>query len=77
MVDTDISYEDIDNRFSFHPAEDETIRHQHAAVREECRLLARTLKVMLPPVREKSLAVTKLEEVMYWANAAIARQRRE
>jgi hypothetical protein len=27
-----------------------------------------------PPGREKALAITKLEEAMLWANAAIARQ---
>ena len=27
-----------------------------------------------PPSREQSLAITKLEEAMFWANAAIARE---
>jgi hypothetical protein len=28
---------------------------------------------LLPPSRERSLAATKIEEAMFWANAAISR----
>ena len=67
--------EDLNNRFSFHPATPENGRgDQHAAIRGECLTLASTLNVLLPEGREKSLAITHLEEVMMWGNAAIARQ---
>ena len=63
---------DLDNRFQYHaPDADRKLHHQ--GVRDSCRLLAGTLN-SLPEGREKSLAMTKLEEVMFWANAAIARQ---
>jgi hypothetical protein len=39
-----------------------------------CLSLARFIDDTLPPGREKSLAITKLEEVMFWANAGLARQ---
>lgn len=66
---------DIDNRFAFHPATEENGRGlQHDAVREMCRSLANDLNDLLPDGREKSLAITNLEEVMMWGNAAIARQ---
>jgi hypothetical protein len=65
---------DIVNRFAFHPANTPERAKQHDDVRETCRGLASVLDHMLPPGREKSLAITKLEEVMFWANAAVARQ---
>jgi len=46
----------------------------HTTVRAECSYLGYQLAETLPEGREKSLAVTALEEVMFWANAAIARQ---
>lgn len=64
--------DDILNRFSFHPAT-ETTGPQHDSVRGNCMELAMTLNANLPEGREKSLAITKLEEVMFWSNAAIAR----
>ena len=36
--------------------------------------LAHVLNELVPDSREKSLAITHLEEVMMWSNAAIARQ---
>ena len=63
---------DIDNRFAFHPANDEKGK-SHECVRSECRKLAYYLNELLSEGREKSLAVTHLEEVMMWSNAAIAR----
>ncbi len=66
--------QDIDNRFMFHPADTDTKRTAHEKVRESCLLLATYLNNHLPEGREKSLAITHLEETMFWANAAIARQ---
>ena len=66
--------EDIANRFDFHAATTEEKRNEHTSVRQACRALADDLNERLPDGREKSVAVTKLEEVMFWANAAIARQ---
>ncbi|TDZ91159.1 DUF7681 family protein [Mycobacteroides salmoniphilum] len=64
---------DIDHRFAFHAATTEEKRAEHGSVREACKELAHKLDRDLPPGREKALAVTKLEEAMFWANAAIAR----
>lgn len=65
--------QDIANRFDFHPATSAEKRNEHTSVRQACRQLADDLNEQLPESREKSLAVTKLEEAMLWANAAIAR----
>lgn len=64
--------EDIENRFTFH-AGDEGKAHLHNVVRGRCAGLAHWLNETLPDGREKSTAITKLEEVMFWSNAAVAR----
>lgn len=68
-----MSPEDITHRFAFHAATTEEKRNEHTSVRENCHQLAQFLNDKLPEGREKSLAITHLEEVMFWGNAAIAR----
>lgn len=68
-----VQVEDLENRFKFHPATDEEKRNDHASVRENCLKLALFINEKVPEGREKSLAITHLEEVMMWANAGIAR----
>ena len=66
---------DLENRFGFHPATPENGNGpKHDSIRGECFAFACTLNALLPEGREKSLAITHLEEVMFWSNAAIARR---
>lgn len=62
----------VERNFTSYPAgfeQDEAMR----SVREGCKVLGILLDVKCPDSREKSLALTNLEQVMFWANAAIAR----
>ena len=64
--------EDIENRFKYHKPNEQKVV-QHETVRAKCKQLALDIDTLVPEGREKSLALTKLEEVMMWANAGIAR----
>lgn len=64
--------DDIAHRFAFHATTEEK-RDEHTSVRQACRRLADELNERLPEGREKSLAITNPEQVMFRANAAIAR----
>jgi hypothetical protein len=65
--------EDIGNRFDYH-APDEEKQAKHVKARSMLQAIAYEFGMnLLPEGREKSLALTKLEEAMFWANAAIAR----
>jgi hypothetical protein len=66
--------EDIEHRFAFHAATTDEKRDAHTSVRQECRRLADHINETCPDGREKSLAVTAIEEAMFWGNAALARQ---
>lgn len=66
--------QEIDHRFDFHPATTEEKRAEHGSVRHACASLAHFINENVPEGREKSLAITNLEQTMFWANAAIARE---
>lgn len=65
---------DITHRFAFHAATTDEKRNAHTSVRHACESLAHQLNEQLPDGREKSTAITKLEEVMFWGNAGLARE---
>ena len=65
--------EEILTRFTYHsPKGEQPIKYE--AIREEARELAELINDVCPESREKSLAITKLEEAVMWANAAVARR---
>ena len=68
-----ISADEIERRFTYHPPSPERAE-LHRLVRNNLMAMAVALATALPEGREASLAITRLEEVMFWANAAIARE---
>lgn len=63
---------DIENNYTYHaPKPDQISRYEE--IRNNCKLTAKLIVRLCPDSREKSLALTKLEEAVMWANAAIAR----
>ncbi len=62
----------IDNIYTYHaPHSDQTQRYE--ILRTMAKDLARKILMSTPPSREQALALTKLEEAIFWANASIAR----
>jgi hypothetical protein len=69
-----MNHDDILNRFTFHPVKGEGQGALYSEVRAKALDYAEWLDAVAPDSRELSLAITKLEEVVFWTNAAIARQ---
>lgn len=63
----------VDERFAHHPPPSDRIAAQHVAVRSQMKQAAECVLHLCPAGREQSLAITKLEEAMFWTNAGIAR----
>lgn len=66
--------DEIARRFDYHPPTTDAKHDAHQTVRDACRTVAEQIDAQCPDGREKSLAVARIEEAMFWANAAIARQ---
>lgn len=64
--------ETIIRNFTYHPPKDGQ-PEKYNDLRNAARELAELINNKCPDSREKSLALTKLEESIMWANASIAR----
>ena len=73
---SDYTPRDIEARnahnFAHHPPSAESMS-THQTVNDELLATANRIVDLTPAGREQSVALTKLEEVMFWANAAMAR----
>lgn len=64
------------NRFKYHPP-NPTQTQKYENIRKNALAFADLINAMCPDSREKSLAITNLEEAVMWANASIARNEKE
>lgn len=64
---------ELETRFTYHaPKADQP--QKYTALRSKGLELAQLIEEMVPEGREQSLALTKIEEAVMWANAGIARR---
>jgi hypothetical protein len=62
----------IENNFRYHPPKaDQSERYE--MIRKTAKILAEIIDRLCPNSREKSVAITNLEQAVMWANASIAR----
>jgi len=64
-------WDEIANRFVYHPPGPEA-REAHEGVRAQYLDLVRYVYVHTKPGRHQALALTALQESMFWCNASIA-----
>ncbi len=67
------SMEDLHNIYTYHAPESETQMELYKTIRASAKEFATLMIEHCPETRERSLALTKLEETVMWANASIAR----
>lgn len=68
-----IDNSELETRFTYVPPtgnQPET----YVTIRQAAKYFAGIINNLVPDSREKSLALTKLEEVVMWANAGVARR---
>lgn len=65
--------DEIETRFTYHPPKAGQ-PEKYVELRDRAKELAYLIERLCPESREKSLAMTKLDEVVMWANASIARR---
>ena len=64
--------QELKNRFKYHEANPTKVQKMEN-LRKNFLALAELIDAMCPEGREKSLAITNLEQAQFWANASIAR----
>ncbi|NOJ72466.1 DUF7681 family protein [Paenibacillus alvei] len=63
----------IENNFNYHAPKEGQPEKYYTAIRTKAKELAYMIDELCPNSREKSLAMTNLEQAVFWANAAVAR----
>ena len=73
---TSVKRADLKRRFTYH-SPNMGQKSRYASIRDNAHNFATMLVSICPESRELSLALTKLEETVMWANASIARNESE
>lgn len=68
--------EELEKRFTYHQPTPEKA-NSYKAIRAIAADFAMVVSTLVPESREQSLAITKIEEAVFWANAGIARNEEE
>lgn len=66
-----MTIEELKEIFSYHAPRPAQI-HFYERLRDHAHSFAAHINMVCPESREKSLAITKIQEAVMWANAAIA-----
>ena len=66
---------DVKNNFTYHPPNEEQ-QKVYETLRERAMELAKRYIALCPESRELSIALTNLEQSLFWANASIARNKK-
>jgi hypothetical protein len=76
MVDEKLE-EDLRHRIKHHAPSHDWIAAKHKDLREAVFKMGQIIGILVPKGQEQSLALTKLEELMFWGNAGIARNQED
>ncbi len=71
-----IKYEELETRFTYHTPNENDIEF-YRIIRSMAADFADHVNEFVADSREKSIAITKIEEAVMWANAARARRGEE
>ena len=76
MANADMNEDDLDNRFTYHkPFGSQGKRYED--LRWQAKQFAALIYEHCPESRERSLAITNVEQASMWANASIARNEKQ
>ena len=73
---TEEKHEALNNRFKHHPPTQGQPERYHE-LRNSGKILASIILQCVPDGREQSIALTKIEEAIFFANAGIARNEKD
>ena len=71
-----MTQEEINNTFTYHkPFGDQPTRYEN--IRKMAKAFVELLELYCPNSREKSMAITNIQQAVMWANASIAIHEKE